>query len=178
MMMPSRWTSLILAAAVAVLAGAGAAHAQTAWRTQAAHDGRASVEFPAAPAYSTSEASTSRGTAYTIHVYAAEEKTYAVVFQYVTFPPEVNVSNPRGNLQGGVDNAAKGMTGGAFKSVNWSTHQGLPAVHTVGVREGYQVSAFSVMDGPRLYVLTYANKAGAADSEDVERFLKSLRISR
>ena len=88
----------------------------------------------------------------------------AYVVQTAVYPADVNVSNHRANLQGGLDNAAKNMEGGKWASVGWTTHQGLTAVDAVGVRESHAIRSYSVMKGRQIVTLTYAGPAGSARS--------------
>jgi hypothetical protein len=61
--------------------------------------------------------------------------------------------------------------------VNWVTHHGLTAVEADGAQNGLEVRTYSVVNGRRIYVLTYAGPAGTTRSDDVNRFLTSLRIN-
>ena len=112
-----------------------AASAPTAgWHTMTGPDRSFTADLPAAPKYTTTPMRTSAGSGYTMHQYLLEQGAVAYVVQTAVYPADVNVSNHRANLQGGLDNAAKNMEGGKWASVGWVTHQGLTAVDAVGVR--------------------------------------------
>jgi hypothetical protein len=135
------------------------------------------AEMPAAPKYSTTEIRTGTGSLYTVHQYLLEQGDVAYIVQAATYPDDINVSNPRINLQGGLDNLAKGMEGAKWASVDWVTHQELTAADAVGVRSGHAIRSFSVMKGRQVFTLIYAGVPGTARSADVNRFIGSLRIA-
>jgi hypothetical protein len=103
---------------------------------------------------------TSAGSGYTMHQYLLEQGPVAYVIQTAVYPADVNVSNHRANLQGGLDNAAKNMEGGKWASIGWVTHQGLTGVDAIGVRGEHAIRSFSVMKGRQIVTLTYAGPAG------------------
>lgn len=135
------------------------------------------AEMPAAPKYSTTEMKTGTGSLYTVNQYLLEQGDVAYIVQAATYPDDINVANPRVNLQGGLDNLAKSMEGGKWASVDWVTHQGLTASDAVGVRSGHAIRSFSVMKGRQVFTLIYAGAPGTARSDDVNRFISSLRIA-
>ena len=49
-----------------------------------------------------------------LHQYLLEQGEVAYIVQTAIYPDDINVSNPRINLQGGLDNLAKGMEGGKW----------------------------------------------------------------
>jgi hypothetical protein len=134
------------------------------------------AELPAAPKYTTTEMKTGTGSLYTVHQYLLEQGDVAFIVQAATYPEDINVSNPRTNLQGGLDNLAKSMEGAKWSSVDWVTLQGLTATDTVGLRGGHAIRSFSVMKGRQVFTLIYAGAPGTARSADVNRFVASLRI--
>jgi hypothetical protein len=134
------------------------------------------AELPTAPAYTTTPMKTSAGSGYTMHQYLLEQGAVAYVVQTAVYPADVNVSNHRANLQGGLDNAARNMEGGKWASIGWTTHQGLTAVDAVGVRDSHAIRSYSVMKGRQIVTLTYAGPAGSARTADVDRFIGSLRV--
>jgi hypothetical protein len=75
-----------------------------------------------------------------------------------------------------LDNAAKGMEGGKWISIDWLTHQGLIASDAVGSKGGNAIRSFSVMKGRQIFTLTYAGPPGTARAADVNRFVGSLRV--
>jgi hypothetical protein len=135
------------------------------------------AEMPAAPVYSTREVRTAAGSRYTLHQYLLEHGKAAYVAHTAVYPEEVTVRNPRANLQGGLDEAAKSMDGGKWASIDWTTRQRLMAVDAVGVRGDHAVRSLSVMKGRQIFTLSYLGPPGSARSAEAERFLGSLRIA-
>ena len=167
-----------LRAAFAALAllFAGAALAQSSWHSLKAPSLGFSVEMPAQPKYSAKPMKTGKGSPYTMHEYLYEGGPRAFVIQTSIYPPDVNVSNPQANLQGGIDNAAKNMEGARWTSVNWVKHQGITAVDASGRRDGHEIRNYSVLKGRQIFALTYAGPVGSGHSAEVQRFINSLRI--
>jgi hypothetical protein len=147
------------------------------WHTVAAADGSFSAELPSAPQYSTQRVATGTGSLYVIHQYLLEHGDAAFIVQTAVYPDDINVSNPRVNLQGGLDNLAKGMEGAKWVSIDWVSLQGLTAADAVGARNGHAVRSFSVMKGRQVFTLIYAGTPGTARSPDVNRFIASLRLA-
>ena len=156
----------------------GPAPAETgAWYSVAGPERSFTADMPAAPKYTTTQMKTGTGSLYTVHQYLLEQGDVAYIVQAATYPEDINVSNPRTNLQGGLDNLAKGMDGAKWASVDWVTHQGLTATDAVGARSGHAIRSFSVMKGRQVFTLIYAGAPGTARSADVNRFIGSLRVA-
>jgi hypothetical protein len=147
------------------------------WHTVTGPEKSFTAELPAPPKYTTTEMKTGTGSLYTIHQYLLEQGDIAYIVQMATYPEDINVSNPRTNLQGGLDNLAKGMEGAKWVSIDWVSHQGLTASDAVGTRSGHAIRSFSVMKGRQVFTLIYAGEPGTARSADVNRFVASLRVS-
>jgi hypothetical protein len=147
-----------------------------AWHTVTGPEKSFTAELPAAPKYVATEMKTATGSLYTVHQYLLEQGEVAYIVQAATYPEDINVSNPRTNLQGGLDNLAKSMDGAKWGSVDWMTHQGLTAADAIGARGGHAIRSFSVMKGRQVFTLIFAGAPGTARSADVNRFIGSLRV--
>lgn len=150
--------------------------AGTAWHSVTGPESSFTAELPAAPNYTATEMKTATGSLYTVHQYLLEQGDVAYIVQFAIYPEDINVSNPRTNLQGGLDNLAKSMEGSKWTSVEWVAHQGLTATDAVGVRSGHAIRSFSVMKGRQVFTLIYAGAPGTARSADVDRFVGSLHV--
>jgi hypothetical protein len=157
-------------------APASPAPAQTSWHTVTGPERSFTADMPAAPIYSTRDVRTAAGSSYTLHQYLLEQGDVAYVVHTAVYPDEVTVRNPRANLQGGLDEAAKTMDGGKWASIDWKTRERLTAVDAVGARGSHAIRAYSVMKGRQIFTLTYLGPPGSVQSPEVERFLGSLRI--
>jgi hypothetical protein len=169
-----RVLAAFLALTVALL-GQGA-WAQGGWHTMTGPEKSFTADLPAAPKYTATKMQTGTGATYTMHQYMVEVGDIAYVVQTAIYPPDVDISKPRANLQGGLDNAARNMDGGKWASVDWPAREGLTAYDAAGVRKGLAVRSFSAMKGRRIVTLTNAGPAGSARSADANRFIASLRI--
>jgi hypothetical protein len=147
------------------------------WHTVTGPEKSFMADLPAPPTYTTTEVKTGTGSLYTVHQYLLEQGDVAYIVQMATYPEDINVSNPRTNLQGGLDNLAKSMEGAKWTSVDWVSHQGLTASDAVGTRSGHAIRSFSVMKGRQVFTLIYAGEPGTARSADVNRFVASLRVN-
>jgi hypothetical protein len=153
-----------------------AATQAASWHKVSGPDQSFSADMPATPKYTSQEMRTAAGASYTMHQYLLEQGSVAYVAQTAIYPSDVNVSNHRTNLQGGLDNAAKNMEGGKWASVGWGTYQGFTSVDAVGERGSHAIRSFSVMKGRQIITLTYAGPSGTARSPDADRFMTSLRV--
>jgi hypothetical protein len=146
------------------------------WQTVAGPDRSFTADLPATPKYSATQVRTGSGSLYMLHQYLLEMGEVAYIVQTGVYPDDINVSNPRINLQGGLDNLAKGMEGGKWVSVDWVTHQGLTAADAVGLKNGRAIRSLAVVKGRQVFTLIYAGAPGTARSADVNRFVGSLRV--
>ena len=155
---------------------ASAAAPAASWHTLTGPDRSFTADMPAAPNYTTREMRSAAGSSYTMHQYLLEQPDVSWVAQTAIYPSDINVSNQRTNLQGGLDNAGKNMESGKWASIGWVTLQGLTAVDAVGERGNHAIRSFSVMKGRQIFTLTYAGPVGSARTPDVDRFIASLHI--
>src|SRR4029079_9872231 len=146
-----------------------------AWYSVTGPERSFTADMPAAPKYTTTQMKTGTGSLYTVHQYLLEQGDVAYIVQAATYPDDINVANPRTNLQGGLDNLAKGMEGAKWTSVDWVTHQGLTASDAVGARSGHAIRSFSVMKGRQVVTLIYGGAPGSARFAAVHPFAGSLR---
>lgn len=174
-------TGILRALVLAGLVGfglAGPSVAQAQWQTMSNAGRNFFADMPGVPKHSVSKGKTGAGDVYTMDVYLLEAGNEAFVAQTAVYPASVDTSNPRVNLQAGLDNAMRNMDGKAWTSVDWTTVQGVLAVEAVGARGGHAIRMFSLLDGPRIVALTYAGPPGSASSSNATRFVKSLRLAR
>jgi hypothetical protein len=150
--------------------------AEHSWHTVTGPQGSFTAALPAPPKYATAEIKTATGSSYTLHQYLLEQGKAAYIVQWAVYPDDINVANPRANLQGGLETLAKGMEGAKWASVDWISFQALTAVDAIGTRSGHAIRSFSAMKGSQVFTLIYAGAPGTARSDDVNRFVASLRI--
>jgi hypothetical protein len=170
------WLVLLLAVVALAASEWAWAQGQGEWHKMTGPDRSFTAELPAAPRYTATKLKTASGTDYTMHQYIVEVGDIAYVVQTAIYPPDTDASNPRANLQGGLDNAARNMDGGKWASVDWPERPGLATYDAVGARKGLAVRSFSAMKGRQIVTLTYVGPAGSARSPDADRFIASLHF--
>lgn len=167
---------IIALLAVALAGGwASAAGPEGEWHALTSEDKAVQSEFPALPKYEPVQLRSGQGFPYTLHQYVFEKDATVFQLQTAVYPKDVYIQ-PQFNIQAGLDSSAKSLEGGKWADVNWTRFQGLVAADAVGVRAGHAVRVFSLLKGQRLVTLTYVGPADSARSENVERFIKSLKV--
>jgi hypothetical protein len=146
------------------------------WKSVIVPDHSFMAEMPGVPNYSEQPLKSPGGTAYTMHSYLLVQGNVAYVITTAVYPTDVDVSSPKGNLQAGLDNAAKKMNGEKWTSISWVEHQGLVAVDAVGAGGELEVRSYSVMKGSQIVTLTYVGPPGSTRTPNVDRFVNSLQI--
>jgi hypothetical protein len=153
------------------------ATAQDAWHKMTGPEKTFTVEMPVSPNYTPVRMKTSSGSTYTMHQYIAEQDKVVYVVQTSIYPPDIDVSKQKVNLQAGLEKAARKMEGGKWATVDWPEHEGLTAVDAVGSRNGNEVRSFTVMKGRQIITLTYAGPPGTGKSPEAEHFVTSLHVN-
>jgi hypothetical protein len=177
--MSARATRLLAATVGMIVIMRGVAPAQEEpWHTMTGPDKSFTAELPAAPKYTATKLKApGTGSIYTMHQYLVESSERAFIVQSIVYPKDLVLPDAQKTLQNGLDNTGKKMEGGKWASVDWVKHQGLPAVDTVGVRDGQEVRSFLVMRGRQVFTLIYAGPPATARSGDAARFFASLHIA-
>ena len=176
----SRWKAYLLLVGLLLTLTPFSGQAQDAsqWKALVGRDRTFAAEVPGTPVYSQEAMKSPAGTPYTMNVYLLDLGGTAYAIQTSVYPPDVNVSVPKANLQAGLDNAAKNMKDGKWTRITWVQHQGLVAVDALGIRDGLEVRNYSVMNGSQILSLTYAGPEGSGSTPQVDRFVQSLLIAR
>jgi len=174
-------TTLAAAFLLAALAPA-AASAQGAWQTLRGVWGDFTVQVLGKGRYKTGQTEPSDGRTSTIHQHVywnlAPGRIMSFGVQYTEYPNGTDVSNPRNNLQSGMNRAARLMDGGRFDRVAWRAIAGRPAFDVVGYRGQRVNRIFAVLRGRRAYTLTFAGPRGSEHGPEAKRFFRSFRFTR
>ena len=156
---------------------AGTAVAQTTWFAVRGADNAFIVDMPGEPVYKVIDTVSPGGTAFVYHSYSLEYRQLAFVAQTALYPADVDVRQPRLNLQAVLDDRAQRLAGGKWTSVEWREVQGAPAADSVGPIQGGKVLRQLVLLRGRRYVsLAYLAPADALRTPEAERFFGSLRF--
>lgn len=135
------------------------------------------VEMPGAPVYKVLDAVSAGGTRFTYHSYSLEYRRLSFVAQTALYPADVDVRNPKANLQSVLDDRVQRLAGGKWSQVDWKTVQGAPAVEATGpLAGGNALRQLAVLKGRRFVSLGYLAPADAMRAPEAQRFFSSLRL--
>ena len=164
-------------AALPVAMAASEVFAQSTWYAVRGVDHSFIVDMPGEPIYKVIDTRTPGGTAFAYHSYSLEYRRLSFVAQTALYPADVDVRQPRLNLQSVLDDRAQRLAGGKWTSVEWRDVQGVPAAESVGsVQGGSVLRQLVVLKGRRYVSLAYLAPADALRTPEAERFFKSLRL--
>ena len=165
-----------LALPVVVLA-ADAAAQSASWFPVEGADKSFFVEMPGAPVYKVLDTVSAGGTPFVYHSYSLEYRRLSFVAQCALFPADVDVRQPKVNLQSALDDRAQRLAGAKWTSVDWKTVQGAPAVESIGpLAGGNSLRQLVLLKGRRYVSLGYLAPADAMRAPEAERFFRSLRL--
>jgi hypothetical protein len=158
----------------------GVARAESSWQrftTTIPGGGSFSVDVPQVPKYQAMQ-DVAGEIRYTGHIWSVElDEHRAYLVSVMVLPVDVGAANARRILEGGLKAGATRTSSGQWGSVEWKQHQGLLAFDAVGQgRGGRDIRVFSVAKASRVFTLNYTGLAGSARSDDVNRFIASLKI--
>jgi hypothetical protein len=157
---------------------AGGAAAQTGWVVVPSADNSFLVDMPGTPVYKVIDTTTPAGTAFVYHSYSLEYRRLSFVAQTALYPVDVDVRQPRLNLQSALDDRAQRLAGGKWTQVDWKQVQGAPAVESTGpIAGGSALRQLAVLKGRRFVSLGYLAPADAMRAPEAERFFRSLRLT-
>jgi hypothetical protein len=114
---------------------------------------------------------------FTYHSYSLEYRRLSFVAQTALYPADVDVGNPKANLQSVLDDRVQRLAGGKWSQVDWKTVQGAPAVEATGpLAGGNALRQLAVLKGRRFVSLGYLAPADAMRAPEAQRFFSSLRL--
>lgn len=173
-MMCSRRFFLALPAA---LLAAEAAAQSASWFPVEGADKSFFVEMPGAPIYKKIDTTSPGGTPFVYNSYSLEYRRLSFVAQSALYPADVDVRQPKLNLQSALDDRAQRLAGGKWAQIDWKTVQGAPAVESTGpVAGGNALRQLILLKGSRYVSLGYLAPADAMRAPEAERFFRSLRL--
>jgi hypothetical protein len=159
------------------MVAAGEAAAQTGWIVVQDNDNAFLVDMPGRPIYRVIDTTTPAGTAFVYHSYSLEYRRLSFVAQTALYPADVDVRQPRLNLQSALDDRAQRLAGSKWTQVDWKSVQGAPAVESTGpLPGGNGLRQLVVLKGHRYVSLGYMAPADAMRAPEAERFFRSLRL--
>ena len=163
-------------AAVAVDAALAQAP-QTVWYAVRGADRSFVVDMPGEPVYKVLDTRSPSGTPFVYHSYSLEFRRLSFVAQTALYPADVDVRQPRLNLQAILDDRAQRLAGGKWSKIDWRDVQGVPAADSVGsVPGGNVLRQLVLLKGRRYVSLAYLAPADALRTPEADRFFGSLRL--
>ena len=164
-------------AVLPVLLSASGTAAQSTWYAVRGPDRSFIVDMPGEPIYKVIDTQSPGGTAFAYHSYSLEYRRLSFVAQTALYPADVDVRQPRLNLQSVLDDRAQRLAGGKWSNVDWRDVQGAPAVESVGpVAGGSVLRQLVLLKGRRYVSLAYLAPADALRTPEADRFFGSLRL--
>jgi len=164
--------------AFALAMAAAGASAQSVWYAVRGADHSFIVDMPGEPVYKVIDTVSPGGTAFAYHSYSLEAGRLSFVAQTALYPADVDVRQPRRNIQSALDDRAQRLAGGKWSKVEWREVEGAPAAESVGpVAGGRMLRQLVVLKGRRYVSLACLAPADALRTLEVERFFGSLRFA-
>lgn len=168
----------LLALPLAMAAGASVAQVQkTVWYAVRGVDHSFIVDMPGEPVYKVIDTASPGGTPFVYHSYSLDYRRLAFVAQTALYPADVDVRQPKLNLQSVLDDRAQRLAGGKWSKIDWREIQAAPAAESVGsVPGGSVLRQLVLLKGRRYVSLAYLAPADALRTPESERFFQSLRL--
>jgi hypothetical protein len=150
---------------------------QSVWYAVRGPDHSFVVDMPGEPVYKIIDTVSAGGTKFVYHSYSLDYRGLAFVAQTALYPADIDVSQPRTNLQSALDDRAQRLAGGKWTKVEWRDVQGAPAAESTGsVAGGSVLRQLVLLKGSRYVSLACLGPADLLRAPDVERFFRSLRL--
>ena len=174
---------------LAMAAGVGVAQAQlkqppppsqapqSVWYAVRGPDNAFIVDMPGEPVYKLIDTVSPGGTKFVYHSYSLDYRRLSFVAQTALYPADVDVSQPKLNLQSVLDDRAQRLAGSKWAKIDWREVSGAPAAESTGsVAGGNVLRQLVLLKGRRYVSLACLGPAEALRTPEVERFFKSLRL--
>jgi hypothetical protein len=150
---------------------------QSVWYAVRGVDNSFIVDMPGEPVYKLIDTVSPGGTKFVYHSYSLDDRRLAFVAQTALYPADVDVRQPKLNLQSVLDDRAQRLAGGKWTKIDWREVSGAPAAESIGsVAGGSVLRQLVLLKGRRYVSLACLGPAEALRTPEVERFFKSLRL--
>jgi hypothetical protein len=150
---------------------------QSIWYAVRGVDNSFIVDMPGEPVYKLIDTASSGGTKFVYHSYSLDYRRLAFVAQTALYPADVDVRQPKLNLQSVLDDRAQRLAGSKWIRIDWREVSGAPAAESIGsVAGGNVLRQLVLLKGRRYVSLACLGPAEALRAPEVERFFKSLRL--
>jgi hypothetical protein len=150
---------------------------QSVWYAVRGPDNAFIVDMPGEPVYKLIDTASPGGTKFVYHSYSLDYRRLSFVAQTALYPADVDVSQPKLNLQSVLDDRAQRLVGGKWTKIEWREVLGAPAAESIGsVAGGSMLRQLVLLKGRRYVSLAGLGPADSLRTPEVERFFKSLRL--
>jgi hypothetical protein len=164
--------------ALLLVLAAGEIGAQSVWYAVRGADRSFIVDMPGEPVYKVIDTVSPAGTRFVYHSYSLDLGRLSFVAQTALYPADIDVRQPKANLQAILDNRAQRLEGRKWTRVDWREVQGAPAAESVGpVQGGRMLRQLVLLKGRRYVSLAYLAPSDALRTTESERFFGSLRLA-
>lgn len=150
---------------------------QSVWYAVRGPDSSFIVDMPGEPLYKLIDTVSPGGTKFVYHSYSLDDRRLSFVAQTALYPADVDVRQPKLNLQSVLDDRAQRLAGGKWTKIDWREVSGAPAAESIGsVAGGSMLRQLVLLKGRRYVSLACLGPADALRTPEVERFFRSLRL--
>jgi hypothetical protein len=150
---------------------------QSIWYAVRGPDNAFIVDMPGEPVYKLIDTVSPGGTKFVYHSYSLDYRRLSFVAQTALYPADVDVRQPKLNLQSVLDDRAQRLAGTKWTKIDWREVSGAPAAESIGpVAGGSVLRQLVLLKGRRYVSLACLGPAEALRMPEVERFFKSLRL--
>jgi hypothetical protein len=150
---------------------------QSVWYAVRGIDNSFIVDMPGEPVYKLIDTVSPGGTKFVYHSYSLDDRRLSFVAQTALYPADVDVRQPKLNLQSVLDDRAQRLAGGKWTKIDWREVSGAPAAESIGsVPGGSLLRQLVLLKGRRYVSLACLGPADALRTPEVERFFRSLRL--
>lgn len=150
---------------------------QSIWYAVRGPDNAFIVDMPGEPVYKLIDTVSPGGTKFVYHSYSLDYRRLAFVAQTALYPADVDVRQPKLNLQSVLDDRAQRLAGGRWVRIDWREVSDAPAAESIGsIAGGSVLRQLVLLKGRRYVSLACLGPAEALRAPEVERFFGSLRL--
>src|SRR5260370_2925807 len=145
--------------------------AQSVWCAVRGVDNSFIVDMPGEPVYKLMDTAAPGGRSLVYHSYSVDYRRLAFVAQTALYPADVDVRQPKLNLQSVLDDRAQRLAGGKWTRIDWREVSGASAAESIGsIAGGGMLRQFVLLKGRRYVSLACPGPPEAPPTPEPQRF--------